>query len=114
MPIVPERENPPVPETIQARPDVPEISEKIEKGVGVTTVPTQFTSQVTDDAGKGLIQPTATTFQIPTNQTTLVSQSKGPITSSLTWFAAFWLRMIKKALHMGWSVVAGRPSEVAR
>ncbi len=106
MVLFPEREKAQVPENINVRPEVPEISEKVEKA-GVAVTPTQFTAQVTDDKGQGLIQPTATTLQIPADTLTLTSWSKGPIGSSLTWFAAFWLRMIKKAVHFGVRIITG-------
>jgi len=43
--------------------------------------------------------------QPPYDQATLAKQSKGSVSSSFTWLAAFWLRIIKKALHFGWKVV---------
>ena len=95
MALFPEREKPQFPEGVQIRPEVPEIPERIEKA-GVTATPTQFNGQVTDDKGQPLVQPVATTLDVPADTTTLTSWAKGPITSSLTWFAAFWLRIIKK------------------
>lgn len=106
MALFPEREKTQVPEGIEPQPEVPEITERIEEA-GVTTTPTGFTAQVTDDKGQNVITPTATTFQVPADTATLTSWSKGGISSSLTWFGAFWLRMIKKAVHFGWRVVVG-------
>jgi hypothetical protein len=34
--------------------------------------------------------------------------SKGPIENALTWFAVFWTRIIKKAIHFGWRMISGR------
>lgn len=106
MALFPEREKNQVPEEVEVRPETPKLTEKIEKA-GVTTSPTQFTAQVTDEGGQSIIQPTATTLKIPADQITLTSWSKGPITSSLTWLANFWLRMIKKAAHFGWRIIKG-------
>lgn len=113
MVLFPEKENIGLPKEIQATPDSPTIPEHIEK-TGVSVPPTTFTAQVTDNSGQPVITPTASTIQIPADQTTLTSQSKGSITSSLTWLAAFWLRMIKKAMHLGSSIVVGRTSEVVK
>ena len=82
----------------------------IERKEVVTPVPTQFTAQVTDDSGKPIIQtPTSTTpsIQVPDGVNNLTSASQGSTDDSGTWFAAFWLRMIKKALHFGWRVFTG-------
>jgi hypothetical protein len=66
---------------------------------------------VKDDKGKPIIQtqPTQiiTTVQPPADTQTLTQQSKGDTTSSTTWLAAFWLRIIKKALHFGWQILGG-------
>ncbi len=106
MPLFPEREKAQVPENINVRPEVPEIPKDIEKA-GVVVPPTQFTGQVTDKGGQNIIQPTPGTLQIPADTATLASWSKGPITSSLTWFSAFWLRIIKKAIHFGVRIITG-------
>ena len=108
MAVSPEREKPPVPEGVEERPEgVPEVPTELEK-VGVKPTPSQVTAQVTDDKGRQLIQAPATqvvTIQIPAPQAQLADWSKGSPSASLTWFAAFWIRMVKKALHFGWRVV---------
>lgn len=104
------------PETI--RPEVPQIQERQEEFIvpetlqssGVKVVQKNFKpQQVSDDKGTPLIQtPPAqviTTVQPPSDTTTLKQQAKGSKSLSLTWLAAFWLRIIKKALHFGWQVV---------
>jgi len=107
MAITPEQEKPSqIPEGVREVPETPEIPPHIEKG-GVKAVPTQVTAQVTDDKGQPLIQTPATktvSITIPADKTTLSGWAKGEPTSSLTWFANFWLRMIKKALHFGWKI----------
>lgn len=105
MPTSLEREKPPVPEEVQER--VTEIPPEIERA-DAQRVPAQVTAQVTDDKGQPLIQSPATktvTIQIPASQSQLDDWSHGSITSSLTWFANFWLRLIKKALHFGWRII---------
>ncbi len=108
MAVTPEREpKPAVPEEVTERPV--EVPPEVERA-GAQAVPTQFTAQVTDDAGQQLIQAPATqviTIQIPAAQSQLEDWSHGSPADSLTWFALFWLRMIKKALHFGWRIITG-------
>ncbi len=103
-----ERE-PRTPEGVEVRPE--EFTAAVEKA-GATPRPSQFTAQVTDDAGKPLIQTpqSQVTLQVPASAATLTSWSKGPITSALTWFGAFWLRILKKAVHFGWKVIGKNAS----
>ncbi len=106
----PETEKQPLPPqegVVKEIPETPEIPQYLEKG-GVSVTPTQFTTKVTDDSGKPLVQAPATqvvTITIPTTQQQLDDWSKGSPDDSLTWFAMFWLRMIKKAFYFGWRVV---------
>lgn len=101
---------------LQEAPPVVEMPEEfpsaIEKAVpGAQAVKTQFTAQVTDDTGVQLIQSPATqavTITIPATAQQLDDWSHGAADESLTWLAAFWLRIIKKALHFGWKVVTGQ------
>jgi len=107
------------PETLRPEAPVQQIQERQEEFIvpetlqssGVKYVPKNFKSQVKDDKGVPLIQtpPTQviTTIQPPSDQVMLVQQAKGNTTSSATWLAAFWLRIIKKALHFGWKIVGG-------
>jgi hypothetical protein len=92
---------------IQERPT--EVPLEVERVPGVQTVKTQVTAKVTDDkTGKPLIQPTptqVTTISVPATPAQLSSWSQGSSTQSLTWFAKFWLRMVKKALNLGWKIV---------
>src|SRR3990167_1553834 len=78
------------------------------KNAGAQVVQKTFKAQVRDDKGVPLIQtPPAQVITItpPASQVTLTKQAKGPITSSLSWLAAFWLRVIKKAIHFGWKII---------
>jgi hypothetical protein len=105
------------PETL--RPEAPQITERQEEFIvpetlqssGVKVVQKNFKAQIKDDKGIPVIQTTPaqviTTVQPPSDTTTLTQQAKGNTTSSATWLAAFWLRIIKKALHFGWKIVGG-------
>lgn len=103
MPISPER-TPSVP--IKERPEEIELTPELEEA-GVRVVETDFKARV-KDKGRDLIQTPQTgvvKIELPADQGKLTSWSKGKITDSLTWFALFWLRAIKKAVHFGWKVV---------
>jgi hypothetical protein len=104
------------PETL--RPEVPQIQEvnkeaefivpETLQGTGVKVVQKTFKTQIKSNKGQPLIQTPPTqviTVQPPYNQPTLIKQSKGSISSSLTWLATFWIRVIKKAFHFGWKVM---------
>jgi len=101
------------PETL--KPETPQIQERQEEFIvpenlqstGVKVVQKNFTAQAKNDKGQPVIQTPPTqviTVKPPYNQTNLVAQAKGSVTLSLTWLSAFWIRIIKKALHFGWQV----------
>ena len=80
----------------------------IERKEVVTPTPSTFTQVVKGNNGKPLIQTPKTadvTIEIPNDQETLTSLAKGKVSDSITWFAAFWLRVIKKALYFGWRLI---------
>ncbi len=103
------------PEILKGEPQIQEVNKEAEfivpetlKQSGVKVVQKTFKAQVSDGKGKPLIQTPPTqviTVTPPSDTTTLTSWSKGSITSSLTWLGAFWLRMLKKALHFGWQII---------
>ena len=106
-----ERE-PRTPESVKEIPETPEVPESIEKG-GVSARQTQVKTQV-KQGGKPLTKAQGSkqvTIQIPADQGILATWAKGPVTSSLTWFGVFWLRMIKKATHFGWRVIKKEKSD---
>lgn len=83
------------------------VDETLSKA-GVKSVQKNFSSQVKSDKGQPIIQTPPTqvvSVQPPYPQGVLTKQAKGPTSSSFTWLAAFWLRIIKKAIHFGWKVV---------
>lgn len=99
------------------RPEAPVVTERQEEfvvpetlsGSGVKVVPKNFQAQVKNDKGVSVIQTpppqVITTVKPPGDTVTLTQQAKGNTTSSVTWLAAFWLRIIKKAMHFGWRVI---------
>jgi len=96
---------PQVPEGVIERPET--LPEKLEQDQNIKVVSKQFTKTVTDDSGQPLIQAPkiqAISITLPSDQNQLIGWAKGPITNSLTWFAVFWLRLIKKAAHFGWKI----------
>lgn len=102
---------------VKERPMDMEVPPELERGGIVQRVPSQFKGQVTDDHGNPLIQTPQTqtvTIQIPASQQQLEDWSKGDPENALTWFAVFWIRLIKKALHFGWRMIkkiTGRSEE---
>jgi hypothetical protein len=104
-PEIPRPEMPPVQERAE------EFPETIQQIQGVKVVQKTFKAQVKDNSGKPIIQtPPAqviTTVQPPADTQTLTQTAKGDTSSSATWLAAFWLRVIKKALHFGWQIISG-------
>jgi len=78
--------------------------------VGIRAVEREFKTPVTNDRGQPLVTTPATqkiSIQLPAARGQLLAWAKGPVSDSLTWFAAFWLRVIKKAVHFGWSLIVG-------
>jgi len=76
----------------------------------VTVIPSQFTAQVKDDKGRPLIQTPAreeVTIEIPRTKEDLTALSKGTPDEAISWFAAAWLRVFKKAVYFGWRVITG-------
>lgn len=74
----------------------------IERKEVVTPVPSQFKSQVNDDRGKPLITTQANqkvSIQLPEPIEVLQEKSKGDISSALTWWASFWIRLFKKYVY---------------
>lgn len=93
---------------VKERPTDVEIPPEIERGGMASSVPSQFQGQVSDDSGNPLIQTPQTqsvTIQVPATQQQLEDWSKGDSENALTWFAVFWIRLIKKGLHFGWRMV---------
>ena len=100
----PEREKKP---SLEFRPEEATPLE-IERKEVATPVPSQFTKQVKSDDGQILTQSqpsTIVTVTLPVDQTRLAGSPKGSADDSLTWFTAFWLRIIKKAIHFGWRII---------
>lgn len=95
------------PKDVEVRPDDIEVAPHIERATGIKSTPSQFTAQVQDDQGQPIMHSPSNkqvTITLPTTQTNLQHWSGGKITESVTWFALYWLRMLKKAAGNGWKV----------
>jgi hypothetical protein len=94
-------------------PDIQETAEEfpetIQAVTGAKIVPKNFTAQVKDDKGTPLIQTpppkVINTITPPADPAALAKTAKGSKGNSATWLAAFWLRIIKKALRFNWQVI---------
>jgi hypothetical protein len=93
-----------VPEQEAPKEAPPVVEEK-----GATVSPGQLAAQVSDNtqqATSAQVQDDNTiTITVPATPQQLEDWSKGSPDNALTWFAFFWIRMIKKALFHGWRVV---------
>jgi hypothetical protein len=95
---------------IQERPEEFIVPETLQQS-GVKVVQKNFKAQFSDDKGQPVIQTPPTqvvTIQPPGDDAALTTWSKGAVSSSLTWLGAFWMRIIKKAIHFGWRVIGGK------
>lgn len=94
-------------ELVKERPEEIELPEEIERLEGVRATKVKLTAKVQDEKGRDLIRTSDAEriVQLPSNESRLTSLSKGSLSDSITWFANFWLRMIKKAIHFGWKIV---------
>lgn len=104
-----ERKEPEIEGIIKERQE--EVPPEVERA-GLKPTPAQFTAQVTYK-GQPLIKTpqTRVTIQVPATQTQLDTWAKGPIENALTWFAVFWIRLIKKAFHFSWRLISGKSAK---
>ncbi len=89
---------------------------------GIEAVPSQPSQTPVPDPTQSGVAPVAVvpsdmatpapTFTVPADQTVFQTYTKGNISDSKTWFGYYWIRMIKKALHLGWRVVIGQQNNV--
>lgn len=94
----PERESEKYIESSQEEIEVPANLARL----GIHAVEKEFKTPVTDDSGRPLLQNVpAVNITLPTDSTTLSAWAKGPVSAAITWLAVYWLRMIKKAMHLG-------------
>lgn len=80
----------------------------IERKEAVTPTPSKFTAQTLDDLGKPLIETPETkkiSIEIPEDKEQLERLSRGSDEDTSTWSARYWLRMIKRALLLGWETI---------
>ena len=100
----------PLPETVREVPE--EIPRTVEQGIGVKPTPVQ--PQQVKSNGQVIAQPVPVpasnkpTVSVPAvSQQQLDDYSKGSIVDSKTWFGVYWMRVVKKALQSGFSVIFG-------
>ncbi len=99
-----------IPDNQDVSEHIDDIPEEIEAHEGVKRTVSQFGAKVTDDSGNNIIQSQANqniTITIPTDDSTLQSQSKGNADDSSTWLAVFFKRLLLKAKYFGWNVFRG-------
>lgn len=75
---------------------------------GIRAVEREFKTPLKNDKGQVIVSApdeTAVSITIPERQEALVSAAKGSVEESSTWWAAAWLRAIKKAIRAGWNLV---------
>jgi hypothetical protein len=90
------------------RPEVPEIPPSVERKTGVSVRPQNFNAPSMRHQGQQVFttpQTQTVSIQLPADQGQIKGWAGGPVTSALTWFARFWLRIIKKAHHFGWRII---------
>ena len=107
MPATPEIQKPEIPQVRETQEEFI-VPETLQQSTGVQVVQKNFRPQVKDDHGQPFIQTPPTqvvTVQPPADGTTLVSWSRGSTTSSQTWLGMFWIRIIKKAIALGWRII---------
>jgi hypothetical protein len=84
------------------------VPETLQQRTGVQVVQKNFNAQATGNSGQPPSQtPPAqvVTIQPPADDSNLKSWSKGPVTSAKTWLGGFWIRIIKKAMYLGWRIL---------
>ena len=84
---------------------------KIERKEVLTPTPSRFSGQVFTDKGKPIIETPESKeimVEIPRLQSDLQTLSKGSGDDAITWFARFWLRIIKKALSLGAKLIMSK------
>lgn len=103
-----------VPESGVVKEIAEEVPPEVERVPGVQTVKTQVTAKVSDDSGKPMMTSPATqqiTITLPASPKQLEDWAQGSPDNALTWFANFWIRVIKKAIQFGWRIVMGKEEE---
>lgn len=84
------------------------IPEGVAKEANIQQVETAASANIKVGGQQAIQTPQDQTITItlPSDPQVLMQQTKkGNIVDALTWFAAYWLRMVKKAAHFGWKVI---------
>lgn len=78
---------------------------------GLVSPQKEFKTPIKDENGNLLLGAPAhfaRELLLPASRVNLLSWSKGSLKDSLTWFANFWLKIIKVAQHFNFAVQEGR------
>src|SRR3990167_11538880 len=92
-----------IPEVLERPEEFPEIPEDIEAKEGVKATKTTFDAKI-EENGKPLVENPATrevTITIPAEMERIEKLSKGSADDSSTWWAAYFMRMVKQAVKKG-------------
>lgn len=93
---------------ISERPEAPDVSSIQKEGIAATSLPHEIETDGLGSQGQATIAGPAAqsgAVYVPLSQASLVSKAKGKIVSASTWLAAFWIRMIKKAIILGKRII---------
>lgn len=102
-----------IPENVNTTESVGEISEAVEKGQPMVQQQTQQLPRPVAQVTTTTQKPAAnTSVTIPADPAQLTTLAKGNPVNALTWFAAFWLRIIKKAMSMGASIMTSQSIKI--
>lgn len=95
-------------EVVEKVPEDMEIPAHIERNTGAQATPSVFTQTVQDDQGQHLIQTPQNqqvTIHVPADDQQLQDAAKGKPDKAKTWSAKYWIRMVRKAIKNGWSII---------
>lgn len=106
----------PIIEAPQGQPEVGNVAKEIPSASEVHIQPTPGPFQVQPQVQPPVQQQTQpaddtniVTINVPATPQQLEDWAKGSPDSSLTWYAFYWIRMIKKALMHGYRVMTAQP-----
>jgi len=102
-------EIPNIPEVPQSPEKTSEIPEAIEQGQPMVQQQPQAMPRATATSSVATSPANAPqTITIPADPAQLTTLAKGNPVNAITWFANFWLRIIKKALSLGSSIMTSQ------
>jgi hypothetical protein len=108
----PEIKQPEQQPVVEHQTDFDPTPQMVEQGIVSTPSQAQQTTVQISDAQQVQITPVPApsnvqSITLPADPTVLTQQSKGSTDDSSTWFAVYWLRIMKKAVKKGFQVLVG-------